>query len=1080
MGNVSDQASHIYRDTQAGTPLPPSASASGTLAPPKVPRSAPLLWLSACLLLALAQILWAGYQIGVGNQTIQIPFLKKLANPELYPTDAMVNQTLEAYPSLFFRALAWLAPDGKFEGVYLLLHLLTAFGVLAASYALTLAIFKSHAAAFVTVLLLLAGHHRALAGDTIYWAGFTHTWAAFPLAILALVFLYRDKLFWAFALTGLMFNIHALTAAHLGFMLAFWATFEIRQLGAKRLLGFFAVALVAALPTLLWMAMNRQSFGEDWLRLAHIRASQQLFLTSWWVAGNPDLPRFLLIAGLGALAMSFVPPEFQRRKTQLLVVAVFILFAAGYVFSELLPVPSVMRAQLFRVSRLFMILALAHLAFAIVCGWRQVFAARSSFARGLGVAEFAAATLVFASLALPPLLPLLPIAFVVTAVVAVANGRLSTAQAIVVGAAAMVCFAAWHTIQFPLAGTNEWTFQSTGVGAAPVFALALLGAVLMWAVSWSARPRAWALAGFVVTAGLVFGGQGELSSLLGARADAWVEMQRWARDNTPRDALFLTPPERGGFRIHSERSVVGEWRDGTQLFFSGAFASHWWERMQSVREGMVYDAEGKRQLSRGKSLPQRSDTELAELAKKLCATHIVLPAGGHRELPKIFENAEWAIYLPQLPTLEAPREVSDKDRWAAQERFMREVVQPNIEKHRKSDARVQIVDERGRPVYDCAYEIQLTRHAFQFSCSLPFFVYPEAPSHGDFKPPAVKPAELERFLEIFNFSMIPYSGKWMYVEPTEGHRDYRDLDAYVAWCEKHGIGLEFHFLNGYLPAWLRRRAPDEQGTRFLAHARDLAMRYGERIKYWQVVNEKNLIQYSPAVFAELRKLAPNAKLGISDCAKFFSSAPSPRREQEMLVGLREIRWLKEQGVKVDYFGFHGHRPFGVWFDPREMYEAMDAFAAEGVRLHLTELAVPLGGRVAGAGEMIWTPEMQADFYEFLFTVCFSHPAVDVINLWQLGPVGWQRGGGLLDENYNPKPAFHALKELIHNKWKTRVSGQLGLDGVATFRGFHGDYEIALKPPGGKTVRGTFAVSPESPNQIKLRFDREKKELTRAE
>jgi len=1043
------------------------------------PKS-PILWLSACLFLALAQVLLAGYQVGVGNQTIQIPFLKKLANPELYPQDAMISQTLEAYPSLFFRALAWFVPDGKFEGAYLLLHLLTAFGVLAASYALARTIFKSHWAGLVTVLLLFAGHHRAMAGDTIYWTGFTHTWAAFPLAIVALVFLYRGKLFWAFALTGLVFNVHALTGAYLGFMFAFWAVFEIRKLGGKKLLALFGIALATALPTLLWMLMSRQSFGEDWLRLAHIRSSQQLFLTSWWVAGNADIPRFALIAGLGALAMSFVPPEFQRRKTQLLVIAAFILLAAGYVFSELLPVASAMRAQLFRVSRLFLILAFAHIAFGIVCGWRQVFSARSSFARGLGCAEFVAATFVFACLALPPWLPMLPVAFAVATVVAIANGRLSTVQSVVVGSVAMVCFAAWSTIHFSLGKLGEWTFQSTGEGAGSVFGLALACGLLMWAVSWSAKRRIWGAAGFVVMAVVVLGMRGNLPSLLGAgaREEAWIATQLWARENTPKDALFLTPTDRGGFRIHSERSVVVERRDGTQLFFSGAFAKDWWKRMTDVREGLLYDSEGKRELERGKSLEAFGDADLVELAKKFGATHVVLPAGAHRELPKLFENAEWAVYRAQLPSLEAPSEVTNKNRWAAQEKFMRDVVHPNIEKHRKSDARVQIVDERGRPVYDVTYDIQLTRHAFHFSCSLPFFIFPEGQSYGDFKPPQVKEVELERFLEIFNFSMIPYSGKWMYVEPTEGNRTYADLDAYVEWCAKHGIVMEYHFLNGYLPGWLRgrERSDDERGMRFLGHARELATRYGDRIKYWQVINEKNLIQYSPAVFAELRKLAPNAKLGISDCAKFFSSAPSPRREQDMLVGLREIRWLKEQGVKLDYFGFHGHRPFGVWFDPREMYEALNAFAAEDLRLHITEFASPLGGRIPGSAGAVWTPEMQGDFYEYYFTVCFSHPAVDMVNLWQLGPVGWQRGGGLLDEKFQPKPAFNTLKELIHNKWKTRASGKLGLEGVAAFRGFHGDYEITLKLPSGEEVRGKFSVSPASPNPIKLRFDREKKLL----
>src|SRR4051794_31383153 len=56
-------------------------------------------WLSICLLLSLGQVIWAGYRLGVGNQSIQIPFLKHLLDPALYANDPMVTQTQGAYPT---------------------------------------------------------------------------------------------------------------------------------------------------------------------------------------------------------------------------------------------------------------------------------------------------------------------------------------------------------------------------------------------------------------------------------------------------------------------------------------------------------------------------------------------------------------------------------------------------------------------------------------------------------------------------------------------------------------------------------------------------------------------------------------------------------------------------------------------------------------------------------------------------------------------------------------------------------------------------------------------------------------------
>src|SRR5688572_14510747 len=200
-----------------------------------------VLGLQVVILLALVQVMWAGYRLGVGNQTIQIPFLKRSINSELYKGDAMVEQTLPYYSSYFYKGVAkivaWVEPMARPDSqgripfdpvtsVYFWLHVLTAAAALAAAYALGRDMFKSRAAGVVLLLIMLAGHHRALAGDDLYSVGFTHTWAVFPLAIAAIALLYKDRYFLAFALLGVIFNLHALTAAYLFVMFGAWAALE--------------------------------------------------------------------------------------------------------------------------------------------------------------------------------------------------------------------------------------------------------------------------------------------------------------------------------------------------------------------------------------------------------------------------------------------------------------------------------------------------------------------------------------------------------------------------------------------------------------------------------------------------------------------------------------------------------------------------------------------------------------------------------------------------------------------------------------------------------------------------------------
>src|SRR5205085_5585946 len=102
-----------------------------------------LMGLGLCLLLAVAQLAIAGYQLGVGNQSIQIAFLKHLANPSLYASDEMVRETAPVYPTYFFHLLAPLLKVSSVESLYLVLQLVTAFLTLAMVYALSRAMFRS-------------------------------------------------------------------------------------------------------------------------------------------------------------------------------------------------------------------------------------------------------------------------------------------------------------------------------------------------------------------------------------------------------------------------------------------------------------------------------------------------------------------------------------------------------------------------------------------------------------------------------------------------------------------------------------------------------------------------------------------------------------------------------------------------------------------------------------------------------------------------------------------------------------------------------------------------------------------------
>lgn len=1096
-----------------------------------------LLGLELILLLALAQVMYAGYGLGVGNQSIQIPFLKHWVDPKLFAGDVMVKQTLADYPSFFFKMLAVVmsalgvfakpGADGKipFDPVvsgYFWLHVLTSALVLLAAYGLGRAIFRNRWSGIVLVLLMLAGHHRALAGDDLYSVGFTHTWAVFPLAIAAMMLLYKEWHLAAFALVGVIFNLHALTAGYLLAMFLVWAASEFRRPGWWwRCVLWVGVFAVLASPTVIEMLRHRQIFDANWIEKTRIRSADHSFPSSWWTDGASDIPRFLILLGLAAVSLSFAADRRNQKKSLMLAAGAGILFLIGTVFTELWPSPTVLRAQLFRASRLLMVLMLAHVAHGIVCAWRlsgvqrlwqrkappvswQGSSPLPPLHSGEGLApssdvglfgrvlEIGLATAAFVILAVPGLMPLAFWLLLAVATVALANARLSWGQAVVVGAALLVSLVATQAIQFHiplLDGRQHASLLKVAAKAWHEAGWALPVALLVAGAVWfmirlNVGPRVKLCALVMAHFGCVILARHTYvhGAYAGAdKEDPWINAQLWAAKNTPVTAVFMTPPQKGGWRIFSNRSVVCEWRDGTQLYFSAGFAKDWWERLTQLRP-VIYS--GHRQLV-GQTLEQMSDTQIVALANQFGATHVVLPCppnGQQRTLNLKFDNGEWAVYEPRILSKE--------------EAFFENEVLPNIDKHRKSDVRLELADASGAALSEGQFEVRQTGHAFGFGVSLPPFG-----ALDDWSPewtaPPVTPKQLDMVKGVFNYSMIPFSAKWNFIEPEEGRREYAELDKYVEWCTQNGLTMEFHYLGGFMPKWALakyRSNPEEVKAAWLRYCMDTVDRYQDKIKYWQITNDARVIEFCPDVFQAIRAKYPHLKLGLSNCSAIWMQDYNPEGTVDITTtgyvrGLEEVRRMQSQGIKVDYYASHAHKPNGARADMIAVYQALDAISREGVKLHATEVTLDVGLPIINQKGETWDENKAADYFEKYYTLLFSHPAMEAINYWDLshsvvrsgraasamGAAGTGKAG-LLDpaNDFAPRATYTRIREMITRRWSTREAGSLGADGSVSFRGFHGAYEVTVKTAAGKTLKGTFTVKPTegtpAPIQLKLTED----------
>lgn len=109
-----------------------------------------------------------------------------------------------------------------------------------------------------------------------------------------------------------------------------------------------------------------------------------------------------------------------------------------------------------------------------------------------------------------------------------------------------------------------------------------------------------------------------------------------------------------------------------------------------------------------------------------------------------------------------------------------------------------------------------------------------------------------------------------------------------------------------------------------------------------------------------------------------------------------------------------------------------------------------------------TQEYQADHTRDILIAAFSHPGCEAFNIFWYSDV-WSGSSApagcapLYDTSFKPKLGLNVWQDMLYNKWWTRdAHGTTGSDGEATVRGFYGDYDITVSI-GGKTVKTDMAA-----------------------
>ncbi|WP_378943081.1 endo-1,4-beta-xylanase [Mesorhizobium sp. ANAO-SY3R2] len=243
------------------------------------------------------------------------------------------------------------------------------------------------------------------------------------------------------------------------------------------------------------------------------------------------------------------------------------------------------------------------------------------------------------------------------------------------------------------------------------------------------------------------------------------------------------------------------------------------------------------------------------------------------------------------------------------------------------------------------------------------------------------------------------SMKWAAAEPSRGRLELTDMDEIADFARFNGLAVYGHALlwHGSIPHWaevMLREAPDWQHVR--NHIATVMPRYGDVVRYWDVVNEpidtghrEDGLRDSPFLRAfgssyierslhDARVFSPRGRLMINEYGLEYDN--QVERDRRYLF-LKLIERLRSKNVPLDGIGLQAHLDLrkGTVFQNaiKEFLQEIEGFGLEVV---VTELDVKEADYAASAEQRDTT--VADETRRYLETV-LDHANVKGVTTWGL-------------------------------------------------------------------------------------------------
>lgn len=534
------------------------------------------------LIAALFTIAFIGYHFGTFDQAIHIPFLKKYADPSLFPNDQFFNLRYQHYSFFWFFFIPFYRL-GILEPVMFVAYVFAVYFTFWALWTLAEQLFHNSLTSLLTVVAFCLPH-IGFAGFPVFEFSLLNRTFVLPFLLWAIILFLRRRYRLAFALIGVMYNLHVVSVNFVIAMFLFDCVLEFRRVGWRNVVFGLMLFVVCALPVLMWKFGTSHAdltARREWFEII---ARGTLYNLFFLIAPYPHI-LFITASGLSALALFFIArqrqpsPEHDRTLTNF-VYAALIILGVQVITAQWYPATLIVQSQIIRAGVFILIFAYIYFAHYIVSRYQT--GETGSQDSGVLAAAFV-------------LSPLPPIALVV-----------------------------WGIGKF--VGSLKWR-MALAAGSLAVLFIGSVALVVQYRI-WYPGIYVW------------------------AHKTAWYDAQIWARDNTARDAVFITPPQiwwlyESDWRVFSERSTVGTLSELLEAAFAPEYVDYWKPRFEAVAPGALARFQGNffENLDlTAQAYYSLSSADLLRVAHTYTASYLVVEKPHWHEFPVVYENAEFIIY----------------------------------------------------------------------------------------------------------------------------------------------------------------------------------------------------------------------------------------------------------------------------------------------------------------------------------------------------------------------------------------------------------------------------------------------------